>query len=406
VLFEEPNVDERRIRSEMMRAAKRITELPPYPFASLGKTIAELRADGVDVIRVDIGSPDLPPAKHILDALNKAASREDRHGYGGYFGTKELRQAMADYYDARFGVTVDSEREVLPLIGSKEGIANIALAWLDAGDVALVPDPGYPTYSKGPLMVGADYWTMPLLESNNYLPDLESIPLEIASRARLMWLNYPNNPTGAVVPEEFLRKAVEFCVRHDVLLCYDNPYCDTTYDGYVAPSILQIPGARDVSLEFNSLSKSHNMAGWRVAMAVGCADAVSALSVVKSNIDSGIALPIQEMAISALTGDQSWLAERNAVYAKRRRIVMEGLRAMGLEPQEPKAAIYVWTPLPDGWKSAEFANKLLRETGVSIAPGTVFGKHGEGYARISLVQPEPRMREAMERWERWWNQQA
>jgi LL-diaminopimelate aminotransferase len=246
---------------------------------------------------------------------------------------------------------------------------------------------------------------MPLLEDNGFLPDLSKIPAEVLERARLMWLNYPNNPTGAIASASFLKGAVDFCATHDILLCFDAPYSDNTYDGYVAPSILEIPGASEVAIEFNSLSKSHNLAGWRVAMAVGNRTAVQALALVKSNIDSGIALPIQEMAAAALSGDQSWLSGRNAVYAERRDLVIEALGDMGLKPLRPKGGIYVWTPVPAGWRSAAFAEKLLLATGVSVAPGTIFGEHGEGYARISLVQKAPRMREAMERWRAWWASQ-
>ncbi|MHB0875662.1 MAG: aminotransferase class I/II-fold pyridoxal phosphate-dependent enzyme [Anaerolineae bacterium] len=386
-----------------MRPAQRITNMPPYPFASLGRTIANLQAQGVDVIRVDIGSPDLPPNERIIGSLQTAAAKADRHGYGGYFGTKQFRAAVATYYKRRFHTEVDPESEVIPLIGSKEGIFNTALAWLDAGDVALVPDPGYVTYSIGPAMVGADVHEMPLLAENGFLPDLSAIPGDVLKRARLMWLNYPNNPTGAIAGEQYLKQVVDFCAANDLLLCFDAPYSDNTYDGYVAPSILEIPGARDVALEFNSLSKSHNLAGWRVGMAVGNAEAVKALGLVKSNVDSGIALPVQEMAIEALTGDQSWLAPRNAVYAERRDIVIAGLEAMGLEPLRPKGAIYVWTPVAPGWTSAKYAEQLLGDTGVSIAPGSMFGKSGEGYARISLVQTAARIRDAMERWQRWYS---
>ncbi|NPV08924.1 MAG: aminotransferase class I/II-fold pyridoxal phosphate-dependent enzyme [Anaerolineae bacterium] len=386
-----------------MRPAKRITDLPPYPFASLGRVISEMTARGVDVIRLDIGSPDLPPAEPIIRALQEYAAKDTQHGYGGYFGTKRFRQAVASYYANRFGVQVDSETQVLPLIGSKEGIANIATAWLDPGDLALVPDPGYPTYSMGPVMVGAGYHPMPLREENGFLPDLQSIPGDVLNRARLMWLNYPNNPTGVAAPEEYLREAVDFCREHDLLLCFDAPYAENTYGGYRAPSILEVPGAIDVALEFNSLSKSHNLAGWRVAMAVGNREAVKALALVKSNVDSGIALPVQEMAIEALTGDQTWLEQRNAVYAERMEVAVAGLHRMGLNVRRPQGAIYVWTPVPKGWRSADFCQQLLEATGVSIAPGSTFGDCGEGYARISLVQPAGRIAEAMQRWEDWWS---
>jgi len=389
-----------------MRAARRITDLPPYPFASLGRVVAGLVASGVDVIRLDIGSPDLPPDDAIIGALQRSAARSNQHGYGGYTGTKQFRQAVATYYANRFGVAVDAETEVLPLIGSKEGIANMATAWLDPADVALVPDPGYPTYSMGPVMAGAEFHTMPLLEKNDFLPDLAAIPADVLARSRLIWLNYPNNPTGVAASEEYLQSVVEFCRTHDLLLCFDAPYADNTYDGYRAPSILAIPVAMDVALEFNSLSKSHNLAGWRVAMAVGNREAVKALGLVKSNVDSGIALPIQEMAIEALTGDQGWLEARNQIYAERMEATIVALRRMGLAVRRPAGAIYIWTPVPQGWTSAKFCQELLQNTGVSLAPGSAFGEYGEGYARISLVQPVERIREAMRRWEEWWAARA
>jgi len=389
-----------------MKLAKRITNLPPYPFAALDRTVARLRSEGVDVIRLDIGSPDLPPSDELIGVLQGSAARPDRHGYGGYFGTKQFRQAVATYYRNRFGVEVDPDKEVLSLLGSKEGIANIATAWLDPGDVALVPDPGYPTYSIAPRMVGAGSYPMPLLEKDNFLPDFGAIPRDVVGRARLMWLNYPNNPTGAIAPDDFLRQAIDFCRRHDILLCFDAPYCDNTYDGYVAPSILQYEGAIDVSLEFNSLSKSHNLAGWRVAMAVGNREALQALALVKSNVDSGSPLPVQEMAAAALTGDQSWLLRRNEVYRERRDMALEGVAAMGLRAIKPKGAIYVWIAVPSGWESMPYTEALLADTGVSLAAGSVYGEHGEGYVRISLVQDVARMREAMGRWQDWWRKQG
>jgi len=380
-----------------MQPAQRMNALPPYVFAKLAERIRELRSQGLDVIRLDMGSPDLPPAPHIIEALERAARDPSKHGYPGFGGTPAFRKAVADYYAARFGVSVDPAKEVVALIGSKEGIANMALAWLDPGDLVLVPDPGYPTYRMGPRMVGAEVYFMPLLEENGFLPDLKAIPADVADRARMMWLNYPNNPTGAIAPMEFLEEAVAFCRQHDILLCHDAPYCDVCFDGYVAPSILQVPGAKDVVLEFNSLSKSHNMAGWRVGMAVGNPIAVEALGRIKSNIDSGIFLGIQEAAIAALTGDQSWLEERNAIYQERRDIIVQTLNEVGLKAQAPKASLYIWPKVPEGYTSAELATRLLEEIGVSMTPGTAFGEHGEGYLRISLGTPTDRVWEAMER---------
>jgi len=381
-----------------MRAARRLDSLPIYVFALLDAKLKLARAQGVDVIKLDIGSPDGPPPDSIITALAKSANEPTRHGYAGYFGTPALRQAMVDYYASRFGVALDSATEVLPLIGSKEGIANMALAWLDPGDLALVPDPGYPTYRMSAYMVGAEVFDMPLLDENSFLPRLNAIPAEIAQRARLMWLNYPNNPTGAVAPLSFFEQAVEFCRRYDILLCHDAPYADVCYDGYRAPSLLSVPGAKEVAVEFNSLSKSHNMAGWRVGMAVGNATALAALVQIKSNIDSGIFLAVQDAAVTALTGDQTWIAARNAEYESRRDLLLDVLvNVWGLPVEKPQAGLYLWPQVPTGYTSASFADKILMETGVSMTPGSAFGPHGEGYLRISVGQTTDRVKVAAAR---------
>ena len=380
-----------------MKPANRIVNLPPYPFARLGRRIAEFKAQGMDVIRLDIGSPDLPPPQPIINALCRSAHDPHHHGYAGYYGIPALRQAMAAYYQRRFGVTLDPDNEVVPLIGSKEGIVNIALAYLDPGDVALVPDPGYAPYTMGTYLASGRVETFPLLAERNYLPDLDAIPADLADRAKLIWLNYPNNPTGATATLEFFAEVVAFAREHDLLICHDAPYCDLTYDGYVAPSILQVEGAREVAIEFNSLSKMYNMAGWRVGMAVGNQQALEGLARVKTNIDSGIFRAIQDAAVEALTGDQSWLPERNAIYQERRDIILAGLAAVGIHARKPEASLYVWAPVPEGYTSDDFATRLLEEKGVSVAPGTVFGAHGEGYMRVSLGADTERIREAMER---------
>jgi LL-diaminopimelate aminotransferase len=379
-----------------MRIATRINELPPYVFAEAGKKLEELRARGTDIIDLGIGSPDMPPPRWIIDALYRSAQQPGSHGYAGYFGLPGLRRAIADYYSRRFGVNLDADREVAVLIGSKEGLFNVALAFLDAGDVALIPDPGYPTYGLGTHMAGGVRYPLPLREDKEFLPDLDSIPADVIDAAKILWLNYPNNPTGAVADLEFLSRAVNMARRHDLLLCFDNPYCDLTFDGYRAPSILQIPGARGVALEFNSLSKTYNMAGWRVGMAVGNPQAVEALARVKTNIDSGIFKPVQEAAIAALTGDQSWLAERNLVYQGRRDAVLQFLPKLGLQARVPKAAMYVWgrIPVSSCETSQEFCVRVLGQTGVWMTPGSSFGENGEGYVRIALTLPEERLREA------------
>lgn len=380
-----------------MKAAERVTNLPPYVFAQVGQRIRELMAAGKDIIRLDIGSPDLPPPDFILEELYRSTRVPTHHGYGGYYGTPELRQAMATYYENRFGVRLDPEKEVAPLIGSKEGIANAALAFVDPGQAVLVPDPGYPTYRMGTLLAGGVPVTVPLRPENDYLPDLEAIPEDVARSAKIFWLNYPNNPTGAVAPLEFFERVVAFAKKYDLLVCHDNPYCDVVYDGYAAPSILQVEGARDVALEFNSLSKTYNMAGWRIGMAVGSPMALEVLARTKTQIDSGIFRAIQDAGVVALAGDQSWLEERNEIYRERRDLILETLAQVGLKARKPVASLYLWAALPDGTRSVDFARFLLEEVGISIAPGAVFGECGEGYIRVSVGMSTERIREAMER---------
>lgn len=380
-----------------MEAAQRVANLPPYVFARVGRRIRELTAEGKDVIRLDIGSPDLPPPDFIIEALYRSAKDGSKHGYGGYYGTPQLRRAIATYYQQRFGVELDPDTQVAPLIGSKEGIVNAAFAFVNPGSVVLVPDPGYPTYTLGTLLAGGQPYRVRLLAENGFLPDLEAIPEEVARAARILWLNYPNNPTGAVAPFEFLERAVAFGKRHNMLIAHDNPYCDVTFEGYVAPSILQVPGAMDVALEFNSLSKAYNMAGWRVGMAVGNTAAVGTLAKTKTNVDSGIFLAIQDAATVALTGDQEWLRDRNEIYRERRDLILAGLHEVGMRARKPQASLYVWAETPAGYTSEEFATRLLEEAGVSMTAGTVFGQDGEGYLRISMGMSTDRVREAMER---------
>jgi LL-diaminopimelate aminotransferase len=378
----------------------------PYFFAGIGQRINQLRAAGMDVIRLDVGSPDMPPAPFILEALKHSADNPNNHSYQPYGGPPPFRQAVSDYYGRRFGVELDPQSEVLGLIGSKEGIFNIALAFLNPGDVALLPDPGYPAYNASVVFTGAETYYMPLLEANDFLPDLGAIPAAVLQRARLMWLNYPNNPTGGIAPVEFLAEAVAFARRHDLLLCHDAPYTDVAFEGYRPASLLQVPGAKDVAVEFNSLSKTYNMAGWRVGIVSGNAAAINVLNTLKSNVDSASFRPIYDAATAALTGDQSWLEERNAIYQGRRDIVLDGLRAAGLRARSPNAAMYVWTRTPAGPTSVEYTTRLLEATGVSITPGVTFGPSGEGYARIAIGVPTPRLREAMTRLVEWTTRNA
>jgi LL-diaminopimelate aminotransferase len=381
-----------------VRSARRLESLPLYVFATLDAKLKTLRDQGVDIIKLDIGSPDGPPPDFVVHQLYQSASDPSRHGYAGYTGTPRLRQAMVDYYRRRFAVALNVANQVLPLLGSKEGIANMAMAWLDPGDLALVPDPGYPTYTASVAMAGAHAHCMPLAAENGWLPDLRAIPEAAARQARLMWLNYPNNPTGAIAPMAFFEEVVEFCQRYDILLCHDAPYADVCFDAYAAPSLLQVPGAMEVAVEFNSLSKSHNMAGWRVGMAVGNATAIAALLQMKSNMDSGIFLAVQDAAVAALAGDQDWIADRNAEYQCRRDAIFPVLiNHLGLECALPAASLYLWPKVPEGYTSAEYADKILAATGVSLTPGSAFGANGEGYLRISLGQTTDRFMEAVGR---------
>jgi len=379
--------------------SRRLRNIPPYPFARWAARVQAARDQGLDVIRLDIGNPDLPPADEVIEALTRAAHDPGQHGYPGYRGIPALREAIAQAYADRFDVSLDPEAHVVPLMGSKEGIVHMALAALDPGDVVLVPDPGYAPYSMGGILAEADVYPLPLLAENGFLPDLGAIPEGVAERAKLMWLNYPNNPTGATADLGFFADAVGFARRHDLILCHDAPYCDVTYGGYTAPSVLQVDGAMDIAVEFNSFSKTYNMAGWRLGMAVGNMDTLAALAQIKSNIDSGIFRPIQEAGVRALSLPREWIERRNALYEERMDLLIDGLTAAGFEVKAPRATLYLWTPLPKGQESEPFATALLQETGVAVAPGPFFGPAGEGYVRISVTAPTDHIEEAMDRLE-------
>lgn len=382
--------------------ADRVASLKPYFFASLSKKIEELRKNNVDVIRIDIGSPDLPPADFIIDALADAARRPDTHRYTPYGGTPAFRKAVAEYYQKRFSVTLDPSAEIVGLIGSKEGLFNLSQIFLNPGDLVLVPDPGYPVYKSSAAIAGAEVFSMPLLAENDFLPNLSAIPLDIAEKAKLIWLNYPNNPTGAVAPLSFFEKAVAFAKQHHILIAHDAPYADICFNGYIAPSILQIAGAKDVAVEFNSLSKAYNMAGWRLGMAVGNPQIVQMLHTYKSQLDTSHFAPILTAGIAALTGDQTWLLERNNIYQERRDLVVNTLHNLGFILTPPPAAIYIWAHLPRDFSDEfEFCSTVLEETGVSITPGGVYGKYGSGYIRISLGCTLQEIEEAMHRLTEW-----
>ncbi len=389
-------------KSSFFVPADRISDFKPYFFASLAKKLNHLQHEGVDVIRIDMGSPDLKPPDFIIERLCKQAYQPQVHGYSANGGTANIRQAIATYYQNRFNINLDLNSEAIALIGSKEGLFNLSQIMINPGDLVLVPDPGYPVYSAGTLIAGGDIYKMPLKAENNFLPDFSQIPDEISRRARLMWLNYPNNPTGAVAPLEFFKSAVDFARKNEIIIAHDAPYVDICFNNYQAPSILQVPGSRDIAVEFNSLSKTYNMAGWRVGMAVGNAEIIRYLSIFKSQIDSSHFIPILDAAALALTADQSWLAERNKIYETRRDIVIEGLRKVGFQVETPPAAIYVWAKLPQGVNdSMTFCDQMLENVGVSTTPGLVYGEFGEGYIRVSLGTATERISEAMERIVKW-----
>ena len=384
-----------------MKLAKRVEELPPYLFAQISKVIAAKKARGIDVVTFGIGDPDLPTPPHVLATLHRAADDPANHRYPESEGLPRLRQAIADWYERRFEVAFDAEREALALIGSKEGIAHMALTLIDPGDVALVTDPGYPVYEIGTMFAGGVAVKLPLTRENGWLPDLDAIPEDLAARARVLWLNYPNNPTAAVADLAFFEKAVAWAREYDVSICHDNPYCDVAYDGYRPLSIFQAPGAREVAIEFNSFSKIYNMTGWRIGMAVGAAELVDALMRVKSNIDSGIPQAIQEMAIEAVNGPQTVIADHNAIYQRRRDRIVETLRAIGLEVDPPRASLYVWAKLPEGVTSGDFAARLIEECAVVVTPGRGYGVNGEGYVRLSVTIADDRMEEGLRRLRDW-----
>ena len=382
-----------------MNLARRIEALPPYLFAKISRKIAEKRAQGVDVISFGIGDPDLPTPEHILESLREASRDPANHRYPETEGLPELRVAIVRWYERRFGVSLDPQREVLPLIGAKEGVGHIALCFIDPGDVALVPDPGYPVYAVGTMFAGGEAYYLPLTEENGFLPELDAVPADVLRKAKLLWLNYPNNPTGAVADLEFFERAAAFARRHGLAVLHDGPYSEVAFDGYRPPSFLQAEGAREVGIEFHSLSKSYNMTGWRIGMAVGNAETIDALMRVKSNLDSGVPQAVQRMAITALEGPQDCIEEHNRVYQRRRDRLVAALQGLGLRLTLPKASLYVWARVPEGTTSVQFATRLLEEAGVVVTPGIGYGPSGEGYVRLSLTLPDERLEEGVRRLE-------
>ena len=384
-----------------MELAKRLSKLPPYLFVEINQRIAELRAKGKDIVNFGVGDPDLPTPSHIIERLCQAAHDATNHRYPETGGLPELRQAIADWYAGRFGVRLDPAKEVLPLIGSKEGIGHVALCFVEPGDLSLVPDPGYPPFSVGTILAGGEPYFMPLREENNFLPDFGIIPDEVADKAKLMWLNYPNNPTGATAGLDFFEKAVHFAQQRNLAVCHDGPYTEVAFDGYKPPSFMQTPGAKEVGVEFHSLSKSYHMTGWRIGMVVGNADMVNALFKVKSNLDSGIPQAIQYAAVEALRGSQEHIAEHNAILQRRRDKLTKVLNEVGLSARTPRATFYIWAKIPAGYTSVDFTKKLLDEVGIAVTPGTGYGKEGEGYIRFSLTISDDRLEEGVNRLSSW-----
>ncbi|MFC1974244.1 LL-diaminopimelate aminotransferase [Chloroflexota bacterium] len=384
-----------------MQLAKRIEDLPPYLFVRIARKIEEKKARGEDVISFAIGDPDIPTPQHIIERLCQAARDPANHKYPESDGLPQLRRAISDWYKSRFGLSLDPDREVLPTIGSKEGIGHIALCFIDPGNLALVPDPGYPVYSIGTMFAGGENYPLPLIKENNFLPDLDSVPNDVARKAKLLWINYPNNPTSAVAGIDFFKRVVAFAKKHDIAVCHDNPYTEVAFDGYRPMSFLQTTGARDVGVEFHSLSKSYNMAGWRVGMVVGNEGMVNALARVKSNLDSGIPQAIQYAAIEALSGQQDCIEHHTAIYQRRRDLMVNMLNKIGLQVIPPKASLYIWAEIPQGYTSFDFCEKLLEEASVVVTPGSGYGKYGEGYIRLSLTTPDDLVREGLDRLEKW-----
>jgi LL-diaminopimelate aminotransferase len=381
-----------------VRTAKRIDNLPPYLFAEIDRKKALKTAQGIDVISLGIGDPDTPTPDRIVAAMIEATKNPANHQYPSYVGAPRYRQACSEWMKRRFDVDVDPNTEVLALIGSKEGIAHLFTAFVDPGEYTLVPGAGYPVYHTGGIMVGGETWWMPMTEENGFLADFESTPPEVLAKAKMMFLSYPNNPTSAIANDEYFDRAIAFAKKHDLLIVHDNAYSEIGFDGYVAPSFLERPGAKDVAIELFSASKAYNMTGWRVAFACGNATAIKALGTVKSNIDSGVFTAVQDAAIEAFLGPQDSIADLNAMYQRRRDLVLNALDKIGIEvPFKPIATIYVWAKVPVGYTSADFAGKILEEANVIVAAGSAYGPSGEGYIRISLTTPDDRLEAAIKR---------
>jgi len=377
--------------------ADRLRQLPPYLFQEIDRLKAELIAQGVDVINLGVGDPDLPTPRHVIEKVQVAVEDPTTHQYPSYSGMNDFRMSVAGWYKRRFGVELDPLDEVVTLIGSKEGIAHLPLAFVNPGDVALAPTPAYPVYHVATMFAGGESYFMPLVRKNNFLPDLDAIPPNVARRAKIMFINYPNNPTGATAERDFYEKVLAFAREYDVIVCHDAAYSEMAFDGYRPMSFLELPGAKDVAIEFHSLSKTYNMTGWRLGFAVGNAKLIEGLGQVKSNIDSGAFNAVQWAGIAALEGNQDCVKEMQRTYQERRDVLIAGLRHVGMEPAIPKATFYVWCPTPPGYTSSAFTSLLLKECGIVTTPGSGFGEPGEGYIRMALTVSKERIAEAVAR---------
>jgi len=381
----------------LFEQAERLKKLPPYLFKEIDRKKAEVLSRGVDIIDLGVGDPDLPTPPNIIEALKRAADDPANHRYPSYSGMNDFKDVVAQWYLDRFQVKLDSKTQVVSLIGSKEGLAHFPMAFVNPGETALVPTPAYPVYHIGTLFAGGESFFMPLVRENDFLPDLYAVPEEIASRARILFINYPNNPTSAVADMDFFNRVVEFSKEHNILVCHDAAYTELAFDDFRAPSFLEADGAMEVGVEFHSLSKTYNMTGWRIGFAVGNAKAIEGLGAVKTNIDSGVFQAVQFAGIEALTGDQSCVKEMKKVYTGRRNLMVKGLRDAGYELEFPKATFYLWVRVPEGHTSTDVATRLLEEAGLVVTPGNGFGEPGEGYFRIALTQKRERLAEAVER---------
>jgi LL-diaminopimelate aminotransferase len=381
----------------MPTPARRIEKIPPYLFARIDKKKSEVRSRGIDLIDFSIGDPDIPTPGHIVKAMQEAVTNPRHHQYPSYEGMPEFRRAVAEWFLKRFGVKLDPDEEVVTLIGSKDGIAHLPWAYIEEGDTALIPSPGYPVYKITTLLTGGTPYMMPLLEENNFEPRFEAIPDDVLNKAKICFLNYPNNPTGADADDALYKKAIDLAQKKDILICHDAAYSEVTYDGYRAKSILEFDPEKRFSVEFHSLSKTYCMTGWRIGFAVGNSDAIQNLGKLKTNIDSGVFQAIQEAGIVALTGNQESVETMKQIFAHRRDMVVDGLTAIGIKVRRPRSTFYIWAHVPAGYTSADFAEKLIEEQGIVVTPGSGFGEAGEGYFRISLTAPEDRIEQAFER---------